>query len=90
MKTKHIKRFFKAYGYEVHVRRNREGEIVTVGNKQFGVSKEDDFYWFDGYNVDGSETVFHDKITPENLFSMIMLGWQLTKEINVAIVQGTY
>ena len=86
MTRNQIYKFFKHYGYEIHARLNNEG-VVSVYNKQFRIYKEDDCYWFDGFEVMGSEIVFHDKATPENLFSMIQLGWSLTKDIHDAIAQ---
>lgn len=90
MNVKQIKRFFEAYGYPVSVRLNHDGEIVQVGNKQFGISLENGCYWFDGFNVDGSELVYHFEADQDCLYSMIIAGWSLTRDIMIAIEQETY
>ena len=81
MNEKQIKRFFKAYGYPVSVRLNNDGEIVQVGNKQFDICLEKDCYWFDGFSVDGSELIYHFEADQDCLYSMIIAGWSLTRDI---------
>lgn len=80
MKIEQIKRFFAAYGYPIEVD-TQNGEIVSVYNKQFAISKEGTDYWFDGYQITGAELVYHFEADQDCLYSMIICGWSLTKDI---------
>lgn len=82
MSIDQIIRFFKAYNYPITTYKDVKGNIIA-GNRQFGISYDydDNVMFFDGVEITGREIIFHQEITNKNLYEMIILGFELTKDI---------